>query len=217
MAGVMTLADLQNELRYGLNNRDELTPTQLTRWLQWSYQHVSMPNIFRHRELQATQNVTTVNGTYQYTLNDDVYGLYTVRNNTVGMKVRPRTYQSLQEMTRHSGRPAWYALWNRQLVLFPTPDSANAGQVLDVNYWKRPGNLATSGPASILGPEWDEVIVEGAKWRGWRALNRYELALEARESFAGLINEVTSALHVDGEDSGYQIEIEGLDNYMFRG
>jgi hypothetical protein len=218
--GVLTLIEMQSELRYALDNRADLTMTQLNRWLDWSYYQVSMPDVYRHRELQGTQNITTISGTYQYAINDDAYAIYTVRNTTVGFKIRPRSYQYIQELTRHAGRVAFYCLWNRQLVVFPTPDSGNAGQVLDVAYFKRPESLTaavSTNPASILAPEWDEVIVLGAIWRGWRSLNRPELAVEAKETYGLMINEITKSLIVDGEDSGFQFELDSLDTYMDRG
>lgn len=216
--GVMTLAEMRTELRYNLDNRTDISDAQLTRWLQRTYFHVGQPDIFRHRELQGTQLVTCVAQTFAYPIEDDAFAIYTVRNNTVGFKLRPRTYMFIQELTRHFGRAAYYALWERDLILFPTPDTQNAGQVLDVSYYKRPGNLTDSGAAaSVLTPEWDEIIIEGAKWRAWRTLNQPERALDAKETFGALINEMTQTLRVDGEDSGFGVELQGLDNYMARG
>jgi hypothetical protein len=216
--GEMTLAEMRTDVREALKNRTDVTDARLTHWLKWGYKHVSHPNIYRHRELQGSQNITLATSTYSYAVNDDLFGLYTVRNSTIGFKMWPRDYRWMQELTRHSGRPAFYCLWNRNMVVFPTPDSTHNGNILDVAYWQRPPALVDStAAASALAPEWDECIVLAAVWRAWRALDQPDRALEARENFAGMVNEIGSTMQVDGEDSGFQIEVLNTDSYMDRG
>jgi hypothetical protein len=210
--GTMTFLELRDEVQYGLHNRGTAaggpTAVQLGRYVNWAYNHVSRPNIYRHRELQATQNVTLATDDRDYTLATVPHAIYSVYNSTDGYKLNPRDIRRIDDMPIVSGRPSWYAVWGNELIVSPQPTSSENGDTVVVRYWQAPTVLSGDGDVTVLRYEWDEIIIAGAEWRAWARLKQREHALESRDEFGTLVNEVQDILKIEGEDTGWQIEPE---------
>src|SRR3972149_5050201 len=76
----------------------------------------------------------------------------------------------------------------------------DAGRVPLVGGYRPPAILAADGSFTVLHPLWDEVVVLGATWRGFRELNENARAELARQNFALLIQEQQDARTLDSED-----------------
>ena len=206
--GTLTLAGFRAEVQFALDQRQDLTNPLMDQWINWAYLHVSMPTVFRHRELQNTQNITLVDGTQAYALNTNITAVYGVHNSTDGYKLRPNDIREFDLSPAASGQPREFAIWGNQIFFRATPGATDAGDIVVVRYWEEPTDLEADTDATVLRQMWDEVITLGAIWRGWRSLNRPDREEIFREIFASMINEVTEAMQVEGEDFGWEIRPE---------
>jgi hypothetical protein len=66
--------------------------------------------------------------------------------------------------------------------------------------------LTAGAGTTAIHERWDEIIVEGATWRGWKDLNNIDRADQARDEFARMINEVTDIAKIEAEDWGSSAE-----------
>ena len=208
--GTMTGTTMTTEVRYNLGNRQSggggPTDAQILRYINWAYNHVARPTIYRHRELQTTQTNTLVETTAGYTLGTVPMAIFSVYNSTSEYKLSPRDIRVLDNTPSTAGRPSYYAVWGNTLQTSPTCGEDNDGDTLTTRYWQAPTAITTGTTA--LRYEWDEVVVAGATWRGWIGLAEYERAMGAREHFGVLIQEVQDIMKIEGEDTGNVWEVE---------
>lgn len=211
MAGVLTLAQMRSELRFNLDNREatDIPDTTLTRWLNWSYLHVCGPKVYRHPAMQQSQTIALVSGTYTYSLASTVDSIYGIYNVTDGYRLVPRDIRWWDERPRSAaGRPAVYVRWGSSLYLHATPADSDAGKSITVRHLAIPTLLSADGDLTVLTPVWDEIIIMGAAWRGWRSLNRPDHAEIAKQDFTQMVNEVAEVTHTEAEDWGRRREVE---------
>jgi hypothetical protein len=210
--GTMGLDDFRTEVRYMLDNRqaDSGGPTdaQIDRYINWAYNHVSRPNVYRHRELQAPQNVTLATDDRDYALSPVPHAVYDVYNSTQGYKLTPKSIRDLDDIPITGARPQRYAVYGNTLFVDPQPTASEGnGDTVVVRYWQSPTILSGTN-TTVLRDEWDDVIVSGAAWRGWAALSQPERAFFFRDEFAAKILDVQNILKVEGEDTGWQWEVD---------
>lgn len=214
--GVLTKLGMVDEVRYQMENRQDISATRIKRWLDWAYLHVSMPNIYRHRQLQDTEDIALVLADDTYTLASDITAVYSVANTTKGYRLEPQDIRWFDELRQIDAQPRVYSLWGNVLHIRGRPTSAEAGDNLRIRHWARP-DLSAFGDndETILDQVWDEVVILGAVWRGWRTLNRPDMEDLAREVFSLSINEIVDIDRVEGEDDGRRFEPE-IYNYEVR-
>ena len=212
--GTMTFAEMRDELMFALDNRGEttasgVTPARKSRWINSAYRHVSMPSVFRHRELEVSQDVTLVTSTASYSLNSDLWAIQSVYNTTSlrERRLRPRSMRQLDSMLTTLGEPTLYARWGNTIHLRRVPSSSFNGDTLRVRYWDRPSLLSADSDLSVLTDEWDEIIIMGARWRGWLWMNVPDRAEQARQDFGRMINEITDTFQLEGEDTDWNPEV----------
>lgn len=231
----MTHLEMRQALQWSLDNRTNLTTTQLTRWLNWTYFQVSQPMVHRHQSLQANGSVTLVLDQVTYdlptTLGYTLWGVYGVWY-IEGASITDRTLRrhrlkgsfdvrSTDDGSIGVGRPTRYSLWGQTagtgggqvLNLDRRPSSADAGRVLLVRGYRTPTALSADGNTTVMHPLWDEVIILGATWRGFRELGENARAEIAKANFGLLIQEQQQARRLDAEDWGGGFEVD-LQPYM---
>ena len=223
--GAMTLVQMEDDVRWQLGGYDstQISNTAADRWLRWAYLHVSRPNIYEHRELLTSATVPLVTSDRDYTLasfattTDSVNAVALVMNETRGNRLLPMSLRQIEERARPGGtlmvgRPSHYAIIGPTLYVYPAPNSTHNADSVRVWYYRKPAALAAS-PASELAEEWDEVIVTGALWRGFRYLNLQDRAEVAKVEFGQLINEVGDRLRADMQQDAAdrRFEVETLD------
>ncbi len=204
--GLIDLAAMRAEVKFTLDNRQDMTSARLTQWVNWAYLHVANPKIYRHNELQATQSITLVAGTDTYALADALFAIDSVSNTTHGHKLWPNTIDDFDLSPQTTGSPRQYARWGRNLHLRSNPAAADAGDNIQVRYLAEPTVLSGDTDLTVIDGIWDEVIIVGAVWRGWRALNRPDREEISRAAFAAQINDVKEVRDVEAEDDGYRFE-----------
>lgn len=223
--GVMTLAQMRDDVRHiigGLTSA-EASDTLVDRWLRWAYLHVSQTAVYQHRELltNGTAVLATSDPDYTFasfgTSTDNVRAIKLVFNETRGRTLLPMSLRQYGERARPGGsllegEPTHYcAEAGTALLVWPAPSSTYNGDTLLVWFWKKPAALAPS-PASELAEEWDEVIVQGAVWRGFRYRNQMDRAEVAKAEFGQLANEIADRLREDArEDMQRRLDVELVD------
>lgn len=223
--GIMTLTNFRDEVRFILDNRQDLTTTFLDRWINWAYTHVAQPHIHRHPALFVSYNAIAL-------VLDDVE--YPIDSTTVGFQIlgihsvvyvngaaasvtanRQRLkYVDLRSIDQGAtggwqvGRPTAYTVHNNQLMLNARPGTDEVGDFLLVRCYRSPAALAGAGEQTVMAPVWDEVITVGAGYRGWRQLNQPDRAELLRAEFVSLANDTTDLYQIAGEDwgSGFQLD-----------
>lgn len=242
--GAMNLTQLSDATRFAIDNRSDLTSDQLERWLNWSYAHVSMPRIHRHQALQVTSlnNIKLITDQIEYDLlalfSTPLWGIYSV---TYIFGTDASDYSNRRFRLEGSGdvrwfdegnqigtgRPNEYAVWGggvgtghggagQVLLVDRRPTSSENGNVLLVRGYKKPTRLISNSQSTVLNELWDEVIILGAAWRGWREINRPDRAITRKEDFRDMINEVQEATQLDAEDWGGRFELD-IQPYMAMG
>lgn len=227
--GSMTLTEMRNATRWGLDNvgTNKVTEAQLTRWLNWSYQQVAMPKVHRHQSLQASTGnaITLVADQVTYdlsTLGYRLWGIYSAHYivgtdsavySTQRVRLTPEDIRWFDQGIYGTGRPVRYAIWGgngagQVLHISSRPTSTEAGHVLQVRGYRAPDALSATDDTTALFDGWDEVVVLGARWRGWRELNRPERAEMARADFAAMIAEMQESGTEDAHDWGGRFELD---------
>ena len=218
MAGTLTFTQFQDRVRYRLDQRtdtDDLPEEQVQQWINWAYEHVSMPNVYYHHELQSTQNITLTTDA-DYGLNDDVWGIYDVSDTTFGYFLEPRDIRYFDERPITDGQPREFARWQRRIHVRGRPIvGSGVGDNVQIRYWLRPDPLADPSDQTVLHPVWDESIVVGAVWRAWRDLNQPDRAEIAREEFGLLVNEVVQVQKIEGQNWKHTTQVE-IQSYLRR-
>lgn len=221
----MTFLEMQDALRWELDQNQTLTAAQLKRWLNWAMIHVSQPNIHKHQSLQAEGAVVLVADQANYALTAlgfRLWGIYSttyIAGTSTALTNRRRRLRGagdirwLDGQFLMQGEPSSYAVWGgsasgQTLWVNSRPASSQAGNLLLVRGYRQPAQLVNDGDLTVLNDLWDEVVVMGAKWRGWRGLNRPERAEIARVEFGLQINEIQEATKLDASDWGGRFEFE---------
>lgn len=208
--GLLTKTEFREELYSLLDNAQEVAPQSLggdattqalcDRYLQFAYARVWLPSTFEHVEAQTTQTITLVTSTASYTLT--VWAIDHVRYENGGKTLPPMTRVQLsQRGTTILGPPARFARWGTLLYPDRVPTSAENGHTLTVYGWRQPPTWGDT--VSELRSEWDEVILEGAAWRGWVRLGDLPRADIHRENYAALVNDNRTVLSVEARQEGW--------------
>ena len=204
--GSMTAAELRTELWFALDNKTTLDPTdgtnavRLNRWLNWAYDHITDPRIYKHQVLKATQSITLVTSTQTYSLASDLWGIrwvYYTDTNSNPKRVTPRTQQQLDRVRAGSGAPTFYAREGNSINLQESPTSTENGETLTVRYWKEPTALAFS--ATVIPRRFDPILLEFATAYAWKALGQLEKADTAFALAAALLNDVGEVEDLESE------------------
>jgi len=236
--GAMNLSEMQEALRWALDNRTNVTDTQLTRWLNWSYEHVGQPTMHRHQALQAesANTVTLVTDQVAYDIPNlagftfwGLYGIWYVDGTDASDRSLRRfrlkgsfDVRSTDEASQGTGRPTRYSVWGQTastaaqgpiVNLDRRPTTGENGKVLLVRGYRSPIRLVDPTDITVLHPLWDEAIILGATWRGFRELSENARSEVAKANFATVVGMAQDASKLGAEDWGGAFEVD-LQSYM---
>ena len=216
--GLLTLADFRDELRFVCGGISATSPAwpvaRLDRRINASYLWCSMPNHYKHPELEVTEYLTLTANIAAYAPINTFYMLHSVSHveQTLGTltitgrrnKLDPVDMRDQATIERTAQVPRLYSYWNNNIMLTCVPDAASIGQVLEVRGYQQPGTMTAVGEVTLLKAEWDEVIVVGAEWRMWISLNEQDRAYEAKQNLGALVNEIADVQRLHAEEWGWQ-------------
>jgi hypothetical protein len=140
-----------------------------------------------------------------------IYGVAHVESTVASVTARrtkldPIDRRDQLTLERQERAPRQYTWWNNSIWIPSVPDTASVGQLLEVVGYIQPQLLQDGIPAqqTVLRPEWDEVILKGAEWRGWTNLGEMDRAFEARQEFGMMVNEIADIRKMHAEEWGWQ-------------
>ncbi len=216
--GTMTGTELMAELRYLLVGRaatdTTITDARILRWINWTYDHISYPNIHRHRENKASYDIALVTDTPNYTLLPATVGYQivaiksAVHHEVTGTpalgdtknRLNIDSTEAFENRTITTGKPSRYVVDGDDLLLDPIPSSTYNGQKLRLRVYRLPTHLTDSATTTVVRSIWDEVILQGAKWRAERDIGYREKAELTKQDFAAILNEYKEAEDIDAEE-----------------
>lgn len=187
-AGGMTLAQLREELRSQLGNRQDVLPARLDLWINFAYTDLwtSLPL----EEQKASVGFSTVAEQPFYLLSDVVGSIEEV---AVSQTTHPAGGWSLRKIDLGAWRrmavadpaePSEFFRHNSVLVLDAAPD-----EVYDVTLDFRllPAFLEADGDVPLLSRQWHEGIILMAKAKAEHALGEEQRALVADNAAVGFV------------------------------
>jgi len=206
--GTQTTDQMVTQVRFKMDNRSatDITAAQILRWLNGAYDHVCRPSIFRHRELQSTQNITLAASDRDYALASNFDFIHSVFNVDEGYGLDPGDIREFDRSRITTSRPVKYDTWGTDLIINCNPSSTYQGDILRVRYYVTRTLLTAGTGTTTIHERWDEIIVEGATWRGWKDLSNIDRADQCRDEFARMINEITDIARIEAEDWGSSSE-----------
>ncbi len=146
-------------------------------------------------ELETTASATTVDGTAYVAIPTDalvVIGVFDETNDVRLSNMPLSDYRARTDrgVTTSEAKPEKWVRSGSRIYLYPTPDSA---YTLTITYRKRPADLSGDSDVTVLGAEWDDVILELSHYiaRLWanepeRAEYSRKLAEEMAQNIMGL-------------------------------
>jgi len=202
--GLMTLEEFRDELTFLLKNRTDATviPARLNRIINQAYSHLCQPEVRKHKELIAHDDVTLVDGQVGYaiqtlfatdilSIEDVVYVEAAAWSNTAARSdLEPRAIHWMNARTHPAGgRPTIYALYGTELIIYPEPSTVEAGNIIRVWYYTEPTVLVNNTDTTELATYWDRVLLRGAQWLLEYDAGFRELALLTEQEYTSMINE----------------------------
>lgn len=219
--GTMTGPEIATLVRGNLGNRSstDVPDATLLWFVNWTLLHLASPRVYRHRELQETRSTTLVTGTALYNIVASGSPALAVDSVVIAHPTDSHRRRRLDPMRDRdafdisgvmtASEPQWYAKWGEtQIELLPAPGSTYNAWNLHIRYLAPPtlfvvGDMGSGTTTTPYSPLWDEVVVQGATWRGWRWLREWERAEQAKGEFGQLINETASRVDVEAEDNDF--------------
>lgn len=189
----MNLASLQDELDAMLGRRADIVPERFALWLNMAYTDICTS--LDIDELKGGLGLTMIPDQPLYLL---PYAVSTIIGAAMVLPTSVRTsggypldkldlstYRSLET---EGDDPRMFFRMDNMIVVWPTPDAART-LALDVRI--RPLWLVETTDSPILGTEWHEGILLGARQRGFAALMEYDKAGSAANEFVSFMRRRT--------------------------
>ena len=198
--GVKSFASLKEELVFELGNRpDVTTPTDYAgKWVNAAYMILCTQNRmwglrknWYFPELEASETKTTTDGVAYISVPTDCLIVRHIWDSTNDVLLTNISwYNYLRSVgranTSSEGKPTQWVRRGNYLYLYTTPD-ATYSEV--VHYRKRPA-LLTGVAVTVIGAEWDDIIIKLAKIRALMALGEYTKAEVEKKEFIEMVTNV---------------------------
>lgn len=170
--------------------------------------------------LETSAEDVTVDGRAYVPTPDDcliVRTVYDKTNNRKLERINWNTYTSYtdRETAASEGKPSEWIRSSVNIYLHPTPDAAYD---LDIFYKKIHPALSATGDVTMLGDEWDDVIVQLAVIKGQMWMNNWDKVKLLKEVW---LEDVSSMLGLyDAEERDMHPQIKGsaaYNNFDYQG
>ena len=211
--GVQSLDSLREDIWLAMKRPEELNPgtvqgaDQLNKAVNRSYRHISLPNIYKHAELETQFDIPLVTAVSSYSFaaaSPLVWAIEQVKLEADEIVLRRWPFKWLNELRLTDSRPSVYARRASTLFLNTRPTAAENGDICRIYHTQRIVDLALDADVTVVSQEWDQVIVQGGIFYAWLALDNKARADGARETFGALINEIgaTDVMEVFDQEDG---------------
>lgn len=179
--GISTLENFRDDVASAMQRSvQQCTSQRIDGWVNRALQEFGYA--LKFRELEGIQALPTVVGTASYAPAADWrmwhelgIQMFNAAGDNLG-KILPETREIyLQHIdtldVSQRTQPGWYHQYGALLFLRPIPDAIYS---LQAHYWKKLTPLAAKGDVSPFRDEWDEAVMLGALYRGFRHFGEFE-------------------------------------------
>lgn len=204
--GVKTFSEMQDDLKFELGQRDDLDD-YYDDWINAAYKTLTTSQkLFKMKkklyfpQLETSGSVNTVDGTAYIAVPATCLIIRDIWNSTEDQILRQIGAREYREKLGRADTDAEGAptLWNRQgsnIYLYPTPDDVYA---LTVYFKRRVTTLSSTSDVTLLGEEWDNMIVKLAVLQSLARLKEYGY-LEAEQSLWAEEADALSGIYYEEE------------------
>jgi hypothetical protein len=200
----MTTAELLAELILLLGNRStEAIPiSRYYTWLTNSQNELAYG--LRLPEVEKKVTAIMVVGTAVYGLPSDLVAIYNLRDNTLKRRIRKSGFRKFDNIwSETSGDPTHYIRFGSNIQLTPVPSNANT---LQIRYAKVISSInAILEPA--IGVMWNEAILLGAEYRGWKSLGEYQRMSIVKNEYISIVRSRRAEVEQEDEDEDFGMEV----------
>jgi hypothetical protein len=148
----------------------------------------------------SIQSITLIEGT-------DV--LFPLGGTDTRIPLRPITRWEWESVQMPSGpvNPSAYSMWDRMFYLDKVLET---DRTVLIRWWREPLVTEFDGDSetTVLPSMWDDTILVGAVWRGWRALGEFQKALLMKDEFLRLIREASQYMDVEARHRALRHSVE---------
>lgn len=207
--GTLTFSQMSDYALFQLGgpSRTELiSPTNyISRWINSALSDLTTKNRymglkrnFVFPELEVSTTLTTVDGQAYVTTPSDCLIVRYVYDTTNNVKLTRMNWYSYVSYTDRAtatseGKPSEWVRSSTKIYLHPTPDSA---YVVEVFYKKKHAALSAAADVTLIGSEWDDIIVQlavikGSQWmKDWDSVKQLKSDwLETVSSMLGIYDQ----------------------------
>jgi hypothetical protein len=216
-----TASNFRDELVFNLKNRADagLTDERLDRWINAAYRHMCLPTVHDFREMHTSVDITLVNGTHIYDIDEatvgekivavrSVFNIIDIPETATGRKrvLRPRAVQWFDRRVLVTGSAQVFTIDGESIAISNVPGATEAGQLVRIRFWAEPTRL-TTGVTTVLADYYDEVLVLGSQWIAERALGYRDRAEITKQDYIGLLNEGPEEGQLEGHMWDHQVDV----------
>lgn len=199
--GAYSLTNFTAYLTHRLGARTDLaTPTDhLTRYVNMAYKRLAtsdkmweVKQRFYFPELEVITSVNTTDGNPYILTPSDCLVIRELFDTTNSVRLDWLSWPEYVGKTDRfdttaEGTPSYWHRRGTRIYLYPTPGAVYS---INVDYKKRVSSLdGATYVTTILGEEWDDVILEMATYIAWYELNQPDKAKEAKANAKEMIAE----------------------------
>lgn len=223
--GTMTRDEIQAEVFRNLNDRGDVTDSDIVRWINHTYSHMTHPSVHMYEDLATTHDLVLIAGTGSYSIATAILGYralairsVTYLDSTVAafdptqtrvQRIKPwpieRFDSTIHSLT--SFGPTNYTVGEAQTILFHgTPNNTNT---VRLRLWREAEKLDTGTSTTVLPEYFDEVLVMGSQ-----ALLEYKLGMrdKANQTFQlynSYINQAANKDILEADNWGIETSLSG--------
>lgn len=193
--GVQTLGEFRTEIVEGLQRGtvDDVGTDLVDRWILRAMQEFGYA--LKFRELEETAEMTLTADTDTLTLPDDFRAVHEDGIRLYGVErfegillpeTRSEFMKHLRELTttERTNRPKYYHIFADNWRVRPKADQDY--EVL-LHYWKSIEMMVDDDDTAPFQGDWDEAILTGALYRGFRHFNEFDRYQNVRNDFLAVV------------------------------
>jgi len=109
-------------------------------------------------------------------------------------------------------RIATYAIVGRQIILDEVLEATQTAWIR--LYLEPPRFVATTTDTTLINSYWDDVIVVGAAWRGYRYLGEFQRSEILRQEFGSMMRDAVDFEAVEARNRQVRFDIEDRNNQV---
>lgn len=224
--GTFTYSNFQTYLKFELGERTDLD-SYLPIWTNQSYlnfcsrKSVGAKDLFLPKLDVIDESKSTVDGQQWVIEPTDALFIHTVWDESNDNKLdylAPDKYwnKTGRKDTSSEGKPNTWTPYGSKLYLYPTPDDAYE---LEIPYRKRPALLSATSDTTVIGAEWDEVILKLAVIIALRKLRMYKRADDEEKEWILTVRDMIGMRDRQRRDSKEYMKpsYSYLEGYKYRG